>query len=518
MPKSKIILKVFVMKNKIKFGLLVIILIIVAGVSIFLLFPNKELKGLVSQNPAEKIAVQEGTFEYVPSFENYSVKEKYYYSDDYFKNSGKEKNEHLRTMSMCLALSSITAIDKEDKAENVKNLLEDIGFIDTVVYDINEETSIDTIGTAIAHKKIDNKEVIAISVRGGQYVREWASNMIAGKNGDIKGFSDAANTVINRINEYRKSYNIEEYKIWIAGYSRAGAVSNLVGKYINENLDEFEISEDDLYVYTFEAPLSSDSKEVYENIHNVINKNDCMIYVYPEKWGMHNNGVQEVIDSENKFIPKNQIDFTNGFKIVESLDEDGNTQYISQREFLEDFINWLTKKSKVLDYSISREKYVELLEEPLSNVLGILTGKTSIEKEEIAYFFVEIADEVMKEENINELESALPDLDNMEFNFDYEKIIEILKESIDSAYHKSNVPLSEEEFQKLKDSIIPMMNATIPVLIVSVFDGNTELDLKNLEIVGFYHFATVINNFGDIIKDHYYQTNLPLIQAMDSYY
>ena len=500
-------------KKKILISLIIIVIIAVITI-VFAMKKN------TNQSPKEieEFNVKKGTFEYVPSFENSSVKDVYYYSDEYFQNSGKVKNEHLRTMSLCLALSAITASDKEDKAENVKNLLINTGFNDISVEDINGETSKNSIGTAIAHKKIDDKELIVVSIRGAKYELEWASNFVAGKDGDVEGFSDAANLIIDRIKQYKENYDLKKCKFWVVGYSRGGSVANLVGKYINEALKDFDTTEDDLYIYTFEAPASSENSTTYSNIHNVINKSDMITYVYPKKWGLSNSGVEEVVKSENKKIVKNQIKITDGLQIIEVTDEEGNLEYISEQEFLEDFINWLTKKSKFLDYSITREKYVSLLEQPLSNIIELYISKTLIEKEQIFYFFKEIFEKLTEEESIQEILEVLPNLDNMDFDFDIEALWKIIDKNIEIVYKNSTVPLSREELEMLKESIAPIMQVTIPILITSIFDGDTELGIGSIEISGFYHLATFANHFSEMILNHYVQTNLKLVQSMDSYY
>lgn len=499
--------------KKILINLITIVIIAIIAIAFAITKNNPK-----SQKEDEEINVQKGVFEYIPPFESSSVKDVYYYSDEYFQNPGKVKNEHLRTMSLCLALSATTAIDKVDKAENVKKLLSDTGFYDISVEDINEETSKNSIGTAIAHKAIGDKELIAVSIRGSGYDLEWASNFVAGKDGDIKGFSDATNLVINRIEQYKEDYNLKKCKIWVVGYSRGGSVADLVGKYINEELEEFDTSEDDLYIYTFEAPASSVSTAIYPNIHNVINKNDIVTYLYPKNWGLSNNGVEEIIETENEKIVKKQIKITEGLRMVDVVDDQGNLEYISKQEFLEDFINWLTKKSKILDYSLTREQYVTLLEQPLSNITEICFSKASIEKKEIVYFFKEVYENLAKEENAQKLLEALPNLDNMDFDFDIEALKEIIDKNIEIVYEKSTVPLSREELETLKESIVPIMQATIPVLITSVFDGDTVLKIGNMEISGFYHLATFINCFPEMVENHYVQVNLKLVQNMDSYY
>ena len=471
-----------------------------------------------SQTKEMNIDVQKGTFEYMPSFEESSVEDVYYYSDNYFQNSGKEENEHLRTMSLCLALSTITAVDKENQAENVENLLEDIGFYDISVEDIEEETSKDTIGTAIAHKKIKEKEMIVVSIRGANYEVEWASNFLAGKDGDIAGFSNAADVVVARIKEYKTKYDLNPCQYWIVGYSRGGAVANLLGKHINEALEDFDTSEDDLYIYTFEAPLSSTSPKTYSNIHNVINPNDLIVYVYPKKWGLRNNGVEEIIQTENKKIVKNQIEMIDGLQMIDVTDEKDNLEYINQQEYLEDFVNWLTKNSKILDYSITREKYVTLLEQPITNMIEIYMSKTKTERKEIVDFFREVCITLSKEENRQELMETLPDISSMNFSFDEEAMKTIIDKNIEIVYNNSKVPLSREELEMIKTDIFSIIPVSIPILVVSVFDGDTELEIGNIQICGFYHLATFVNHFSEIALNHYIQTNLNLVQNMDSYY
>ena len=104
----------------------------------------------------------------------------FYYSDDYFKASGKEKNEHLRTVSFDL---TATAFGNKDglKSANTRDFLKKIGFYtnDIAVEQIEEEPTTDSIGTIISHKKTEYGNVIAVAVRGANYLSEWANNLRA---------------------------------------------------------------------------------------------------------------------------------------------------------------------------------------------------------------------------------------------------------------------------------------------------------------------------------------------------
>jgi len=475
--------------KKIIVFVLIFILVILVGIGIF--FAIKNIPSSNENTISREAKIQKGTFEYMLNSGEYSVQDTYFYSDDYFKKSGEELDPHLRTMSICLALTSINAADKDDNAENVKNLLSDIGFCDIQIDDINSESSKDTIGSAIAHKKIGDKELIAVSIRGGYYRKEWASNMLAGKTGDIEGFSNAAKTVISRIKVYKEKNNIKDYKMWITGYSRGGAVSNLIGKYINESLRDFDIKKDDLYVYTFEAPLASSDNTIYKNIHNVVNKNDVITYVFPKKWGLYNNGVEEVIDI-------------------------GDQE--SYSELLEEFVDWLTKSSRFLDYSITREKYVQYLEEPFINITEIIMNKTNFEKREIFEFFKTAYELLVEEENMEELKEAFPNLAKGNFDFNIDKIIDVFNKYIEKVYENSNVPLSEEEINTLKESIKPIANVLTPILITSVFDGDEKININGFEIPSFHHLYTFVKIFPEVLKSHFFELNIELLKNMDSYY
>lgn len=132
--------------------------------------------------------VTEGSFTYMPAFSNEAATETYFYSDGYFTDTSDSDNVHLRTLSMALALSTMEV----DGSSYVTDLLSDIGFEDIAIGDMNDKPTKDTIGTAIAHKNIDGQELVAVAIRGSKYDSEWASNLTAGVDGDIKGFSDAS--------------------------------------------------------------------------------------------------------------------------------------------------------------------------------------------------------------------------------------------------------------------------------------------------------------------------------------
>ncbi len=219
---------------------------------------------------ADNILKCTGTFSYPYKDRDYTAT--YYYDDSYFKTSAYEHNQHLATMSLCLDMSawgSEDEIEYTKKMNNAKNLLNELGFVgfDHNYTDFAEEEIIgkptrDSVGVVAANKPLsfDGKEytLIAVAIRGGGYEREWASNVTMGESGYHAGFSQARDTVIAFLKKYIKEQGISgDIKIWITGYSRAGATANMVAGAIDNgdvDLEGCHLELKDLFAYTFETP------------------------------------------------------------------------------------------------------------------------------------------------------------------------------------------------------------------------------------------------------------------------
>ena len=242
-----------------------------------------------------------GTFTYA-SGEEKDYQGTYYYDDNYFTKESTTYNNSLASMSLCLAISAFGSndggnTDYSNKFKNVKALLcDELGFEKFEKNDwFTKKPTSESIGVVAAQKKImDENEpytLIAVAVRGGGYESEWASNFTIGTSGQASGFANAKGQVL----EFLKNYISNEengisgkIKIWITGYSRAAATSNLVAGAIDDNLGLFgnnvTLDKTDLFAYCFETPmgaLTTEKKAVeasdptrYKNIWNIVNKND----------------------------------------------------------------------------------------------------------------------------------------------------------------------------------------------------------------------------------------------------
>lgn len=252
---------------------------------------------------------QSGTFNYGSAPAGKEGKDSqavYHYSDSYFEQSAyayrKEKNRpydpRLATMSLNLELAAWSSIQEKNyllKNRNAKQLLEEIGFEKFKANQhFQERPSKDSIGAVIAQKKLTVKEedytLIALAIRGGGYEAEWASNLTLGRSGEHQGFREASEKVLTFLDQYLKEHKVTgKIKLWINGYSRAAAVTNLTAGALNKGrkLASGELKAEDMYAFCFEAPAGTlkgtgnDDKR-HDNIVNVINVNDVVTKVGPE--------------------------------------------------------------------------------------------------------------------------------------------------------------------------------------------------------------------------------------------
>ena len=271
-----------------------------------------------------------------PSFpDDYAdIENVFYYSDGFFAGSTLDYNPQLATLSMCLAGAAgySNEYGKEDsngdyldKSQNFRQFVSDIGCADTAIYvnDFNtQKPGADTIGVGIASKQIfGTKTLVVIGVRGMGYESEWISNMTLGASGEAAGWSSAATQVMAELNGYLSRMGIdgssENTIFWIAGYSRAGATSNLAAKRI---VDKYDNNGTHTFAYPLEAPMGGvESAKVagnnYNCIHNVFNQNDIVPWTGTTEMGFIRYGVDHFIPgsaethapsdgSDNNLVPE----------------------------------------------------------------------------------------------------------------------------------------------------------------------------------------------------------------------
>ena len=203
---------------------------------------------------------------------------------------------NLAVMSLAMALSAsrpvyFTDAEKQDtdRAANLEAFLSGAGFSDIRTDDYSKETSMYTVSTGIGSRlmEADGQEpftLIAVGICGSNYKNEWQSNVTPGNGDRHEGFDGASRLVVDRLAGYIATRGIRgKIKVWIAGFSRAAAITNLTAASI---ADAHMFEKEDIYAYTFATPAAvrNPPETGYEHIFNIICPTDLIPQTMPSDW------------------------------------------------------------------------------------------------------------------------------------------------------------------------------------------------------------------------------------------
>ena len=238
------------------------------------------------------------------------LKWKFPYADSMFGHSADQYDHKLAQSSLGLALSSFRIMrdyDPGDPREKYGvSYLTQAGFTDFESGDYDETPSIHSVASLICRKEMTDEggpfTLIAVGVSGGGYAMEWLSNFSLGTTVRHNGFSHAAQVVEGRIFVYMAERGITgRLKLWITGYSRAGAVSNIVAA----DLGEYgPFGKENVFAYTFGCPPTTQEPHTgrHSNIFNIIGKTDVMPQVPPVAWGYRRYGNDMMLPAQETDI------------------------------------------------------------------------------------------------------------------------------------------------------------------------------------------------------------------------
>ena len=239
------------------------------------------------------------------------------YSDELFTKSGYTYRQDLAEMSLGLAFAAFSSKDSQYSDNyatgnrNFVSMSEQCGFenIQSNKW-MFQPAETDSIGINCASKTIrDNGgsyTLIAVGVRGNNYHAEWGGNARLDATGEHKGFALGRDQALDYLRSYIADTGISgRVKIWIAGYSRGAAVSNMVGGALDNGYSLGEgvsRSPHDLYCYCYETPMGTTKNQVqgrlYDNIQNLVNANDLVTYVAFDNWDFARYGVDHVVPTK----------------------------------------------------------------------------------------------------------------------------------------------------------------------------------------------------------------------------
>ncbi len=341
-----------------------------------------------------------GTFSYRGAGSSTDTRGRFFYSDGYFKESATVYDVHLASMSMCLAGSAMASYEGKliayrNKSTNARELLDRIGCTDICVNtDFVSKPGEDTIGVVLGRKQItldgQTYTLIPIGIRGAGYEKEWLGNMKVGDEGDAEGFRKAADRAKKTVENYLKEYAIDpsRTKFWIAGFSRAGAVTDLLTK---ELTDAYDTSGANVYGYSFATPQGAYNKErSYPNSHCTINREDSVPMVVPSYMGFSHYGDEIILEDTNmdfqsyvvrvEYAMEWPVSVPQGIEFVES------NRFTSQAEYIQELIATVQAAVAPDRESFSKKKIEEgeTLEEVLSRLLKFLMTSSSEHIGEVA--------------------------------------------------------------------------------------------------------------------------------------
>ena len=206
---------------------------------------------------------------------------------------GKELfDQESTTYNQDLALLSLGASLAETDSKSSSAFYQRIGLSSAIIHHLPDPTE-DTIGYSFAMKRYEDYDLIAMNFRGFNYGMEWANNLDMGETGNHNGFEARAQEAFtDLLFECRATQPApEKVKVWLTGYSRGGALANMVAQKML-SMENSPVAQEDMFVYTFEAPqgLTQDKAINYSNVHNIVNSADIVTYVAPQEYGLYRCG------------------------------------------------------------------------------------------------------------------------------------------------------------------------------------------------------------------------------------
>ena len=227
---------------------------------------------------------------------------------------------------------------------------------------------------AFASRPMDGYYLINVTFDGFEYMEEWHDNFAMGATGIQSSYKKTSDKAYANFLDYIAQYSKYKTKVFITGYSRAGAIAEIFSASLTDDAEKYGMTADDIYSYSIEAPSSDPSPKEYRNIHHIVNDQDMVPLLPPDQYGMKPYGViHQVYDDEIASYVKEEfgIDLPPYTPILDCPTRRAFNLKMSAMLF-----EIHPNDSSAIDVS-TREKYVNTLEAPLSNMVGNFMSKGS---------------------------------------------------------------------------------------------------------------------------------------------
>lgn len=237
---------------------------------------------------------------------------------DWFDECPYIYNHKLAYTSLCFSCAAFSAFETMKNwgcCENcgrdadIIKIYNDFNFKD--IYSDGYDRSLNYSGSKAAYtfasKECNGHILISVVIRGGGYGCEWTDNFNVNSNYNENihnGFKTSASEIKKDLIKYMSQYSDNEIKIWICGFSRGGAVANILSALL---IDTKPTNSCEIFSYTFASPrvtsnnLSYAKGVKYGYIFNIVNEFDPVTVIPPKIWGFIRYGTDCILpyDSES---------------------------------------------------------------------------------------------------------------------------------------------------------------------------------------------------------------------------
>ena len=238
----------------------------------------------------------------------------FYYSDSFFAHPATQYDHQLAlaTLGLVCAAANTVASDAEywvngsvGREAHIAAAYETLGFEDALFYNYDLDTGRagDFVGYSLARKTLtlngQRTTLVALVLRGGGYGGEWVSNAHAVEEAypdHAVGFKAAADGVYDAVTDYldRRGFDLGRVKLWLCGYSRGGAVTNLLGARFTF---ESGIGKDNIFAYSFATPVTVFDRACLftDNIFNIMSEMDIVPRMPLRYWALTRYGADMIV-------------------------------------------------------------------------------------------------------------------------------------------------------------------------------------------------------------------------------
>lgn len=301
--------------------------------------------------------------------------------DSYFDSDATKFNKDIALLSNGKSLMAETEA-------TIKSFYSAMEF-DNLSINYPEHTE-DTIQYAIAHKKIGEYNLVSVAINGHNYGLEWKNNALLGLEGDHEGFSARANDVYDALKAYLSENKYTNYKLWLSGYSRGGAISNVLSHYILSE-GELTIAKKDMFVYTFECPKGLDENNApkYENVFNIVYSGDTVTYMAPSEYGFARCGIDIELYQSSTHTDEVLFDFDEDISIpaFKACKDLAGGDLNSELDVCKYFFSYLAREGEDVEdkdlYISTREDFVAKVQSTVQFVLSMAFSLTPEVKQQL---------------------------------------------------------------------------------------------------------------------------------------